>query len=117
MSKTDTTVRRERRLVGIAVSAGVAIGPVFGAAEPPVVITRNKIQAADMEAEASRLDAAILQSRKQLQKLKARLGVLPPPMNSEMPTKPSSPTMAISAEAPFSSTYSREMMPSVGKNT
>ena len=77
MSKTDTTVRRERRLVGIAVSAGVAIGPVFGAAEPPVVITRNKIQAADMEAEASRLDAAILQSRKQLQKLKARLGVLP----------------------------------------
>jgi hypothetical protein len=34
----------------------------------------------------------------------ARLGVEPPPMNSEMPTMPSLPTTAISADAPFSIT-------------
>jgi hypothetical protein len=34
----------------------------------------------------------------------ARLGVDSPPMKSEMPTTPSLPTTAISADAPFSST-------------
>ncbi|MCW3473657.1 phosphoenolpyruvate--protein phosphotransferase [Limobrevibacterium gyesilva] len=76
--------RPERRLIGIPVSAGVAIGPVFGAAEPPAVVTRQKIQAADIEAETSRLDAAIVQSRKQLQKLRARLGVLPEDSQAEI---------------------------------
>ena len=36
-------------------------------------------------------------------------------MNSEMPTMPSLPTTAISAEAPFSITYSSETMAVVGK--
>ena len=34
----------------------------------------------------------------------ARLGVVSPPMNRETPTRPSLPTTAISAEAPFSMT-------------
>ena len=38
-------------------------------------------------------------------------------MNSEMPTMPSKPTTAISAEAPFSITYSKETMAEVGKYT
>ncbi len=74
----------ERRLIGIPVCAGVAIGPVFGAVEPPVVVNRHKIQAADIEAETARLDAAILQSRKQLVKLRARLGVLPEDSQAEI---------------------------------
>ena len=78
------TTRPERRLIGIPVSAGVAIGPVFGAHEPPVPITRRRIQAADSEAETARLDAAILQSRKQLIKLRARLGVLPEDSQAEI---------------------------------
>jgi hypothetical protein len=45
----------------------------------------------------------------------ARLGVDSPPMNSEMPTMPSCPTTAISAEAPSSITYSSEMIDVVGK--
>jgi phosphotransferase system enzyme I (PtsI) len=77
-------VSAERRLLGIPVSPGIAIGPVFGAAEPPSVITRHKISAADIEAESARLDAAIAQSRRQLLKLRARLGVLPEDSQAEI---------------------------------
>ncbi len=77
-------VRPEHRLIGIPISAGVAIGAVFGAAEPPVVVNRQKIQAADAQAETARLDAAILQSRKQLLKLRARLGILPEDSQAEI---------------------------------
>ena len=76
--------RPERRLIGIPVSPGVAIGPVFGATEPVAVVTRQKIQAADTPAETARLDAAIAQSRKQLVKLRARLGILPEDSQAEI---------------------------------
>jgi phosphoenolpyruvate-protein phosphotransferase len=74
----------ERLFHGIAVSAGVAIGPVFGTTEPDAVITKHKIQAADIGAEGARLEAAIVQSRKQLAKLRARLAVLPEESQSEI---------------------------------
>lgn len=74
------TVRRPRpeaRFSGIPVSAGVAIGPVFGASEPAAEITRLTIAADEIEAERAHLDAAIAQSRRQLLKLRSRLAVLP----------------------------------------
>ena len=74
----------ERMFVGIPVSAGVAIGPVFGTTEAPAVITKTKIMAADIAAESARLDAAIVQSRKQLTKLRARLAVLPEESQAEI---------------------------------
>jgi phosphotransferase system enzyme I (PtsI) len=74
----------ERRLVGIPVSAGVAIGPAFGAEEAPVVVMRQRIEAGEAEVETARLDAAIAQSRKQLQKLRARLAVLPEDSQAEI---------------------------------
>jgi phosphoenolpyruvate-protein phosphotransferase len=67
----------ERRLFGIPACAGVAIGPVFRTTEAPAQVTRHRIQAADTPAELARLEAAILQSRKQLLKLRGRLSVLP----------------------------------------
>ena len=76
--------RAERRLIGIAVSPGVAIGPIFGAVEPPAIVTRARIQAADTTAEIARFDAAIVQSRKQLLKLRARLGILPEDSQAEI---------------------------------
>ncbi len=76
--------RPETRFAGIAISAGVAIGPVFQASEPTPKITRHKIQAADSAAEGARLDAAIAQSRKQLAKLRARLAVLPEESQAEI---------------------------------
>jgi phosphotransferase system enzyme I (PtsI) len=74
----------ERRFFGIPVSAGVAIGPVFGATEPEPHIARLRIQASDIAAECARLDAAIVQSRKQLAKLRARLAVLPEDSQTEI---------------------------------
>ncbi len=76
--------RPERVFHGIAVSAGVAIGSVFGTTEPEAIITRQKIQASDTGAEGARLEAAIVQSRKQLTKLRARLAVLPEESQSEI---------------------------------
>ena len=82
-SRSDAQLA-ERRLFGIAACAGVAIGPVFRTIEPPAQVTRHKIQAADTQAEAARLDAAILQSRKQLLKLRNRLVVLPEESQGEI---------------------------------
>jgi phosphoenolpyruvate-protein phosphotransferase len=76
--------RSERKFSGIPISAGVAIGPVFTATEPEIPATQSKIAAADIAAEGARLDAAILQSRKQLTKLRARLAVLPEESQAEI---------------------------------
>jgi phosphoenolpyruvate-protein phosphotransferase len=76
--------RTERRFAGIAISAGVAIGPVFYAKEPEIPVTQSKIVAADIAAEGARLDAAIVQSRKQLTKLRGRLAVLPEESQAEI---------------------------------
>jgi phosphotransferase system enzyme I (PtsI) len=77
-------VRRERRLRGIAVSTGVAIGPAFTAEEQVAPIVRRRIHAADTAAETSRLDAAVAQSRAQLLKLRARLAILPEDSQAEI---------------------------------
>ncbi|WP_272482674.1 phosphoenolpyruvate-utilizing N-terminal domain-containing protein, partial [Acidisphaera sp. L21] len=74
----------ERRLDGLAVGAGIAIGPMFGTVEAPATITRHRIAAADIEAERARLDSAVLASRKQLGKLRARLHVLPEDSQAEI---------------------------------
>ncbi len=76
--------RPERSFHGLAVSAGVAIGPVFGTTEPEAVIARHKIQASDIGAESGRLEAAIVQSRKQLAKLRAKLALLPEESQSQI---------------------------------
>ena len=64
----------ERRLLGIPVSPGVAIGPVFGAAEPVAEVVRRRIAPEEAAKETARLDAAIVQSRKQLTKLRGAAG-------------------------------------------
>ncbi len=79
-----TGLKPERVMIGIPVSPGVAIGPVFGASEPAAEITRFKIHAADIAAEGARLEAAITQSRRQLGKLRGRLTVLPEESQAEI---------------------------------
>ena len=80
----DIDERAERRLFGMATCAGVAIGPVFRTTEAPAQVTRHKIHAEDIQAESARLDAALLQSRKQLLKLRSRLAVLPEETQGEI---------------------------------
>jgi phosphotransferase system enzyme I (PtsI) len=67
----------ERSLTGIAVSPGIAIGPLVAASEPALEHTPAKIAAGGVAAELGRLDEAVAKSRKQLDKLRARLSVLP----------------------------------------
>lgn len=74
----------ERTLAGTAISPGVAIGAVFNATEPVAEVVRRKITATDTGAQLTRLDAAVQQSRRQLFKLRARLGVLPEDSQAEI---------------------------------
>ena len=76
--------RPQRRFTGIAVGEGIAIGPVFRVTEPTIEIVKHKISASDMQAEGARLDAAVLQSRKQVAKLRARLAALPEDSQAEI---------------------------------
>ena len=67
----------DSRLVGIPVSRGIAIGPVFAASEPRAEFERGRIKQGAVDGELTRLDAAVERSRRQLAKLRARLTVLP----------------------------------------
>lgn len=81
MSRTEGKPRpaipRERRLAGIGVSPGIAIGALFQAHEPALTIRRASIAAERVEAELQRLAEAVARSQKQLGKLRIRLSVLP----------------------------------------
>src|SRR5205085_12504588 len=74
----------ERRFKGIPVSDGIAIGPVFGATEPPAEAPHRSIQPAEVDRDLARLEQAIAQSRKQLNKLRSRLSVLPEESQAEI---------------------------------
>lgn len=69
--------RGERVLSGIPVSSGIAIGPMVTASEPVLEHAPAKIAAGAVDGEHGRLDEAVSRSRKQLEKLRARLSVLP----------------------------------------
>jgi phosphotransferase system enzyme I (PtsI) len=86
MSKTEhgapaapkqTAPRGEKTLAGIPVSPGVAIGKLFAVTEPELVVPAPSAKPSDPDVELGRLENAVAKSRKQLAKLRARLGVLP----------------------------------------
>jgi phosphotransferase system enzyme I (PtsI) len=78
--------RRGKEVVirGIPVSQGIAIGAVFDTTEPPAEAPRRAIVEAAVDAEKQRLAAAVSASRKQVTKLKMRLGVLPEEAQEEL---------------------------------
>ncbi|PWC30211.1 phosphoenolpyruvate--protein phosphotransferase [Teichococcus aestuarii] len=76
--------QREMTVRGIPISPGVAIGAVYDTSEEPTVAPRRAIVAAQVEEERQRLAAAVTASRKQVAKLKARLGVLPEEAQEEL---------------------------------
>ncbi|CAH0192067.1 phosphoenolpyruvate--protein phosphotransferase [Roseomonas sp. CECT 9278] len=75
---------REVAIPGIAVSPGVAIGAVFDTSDPPAEAPRRRIAAEAVEAERQKLAAATAFSRKQIGKLKTRIGVLPEEAQEEI---------------------------------
>jgi phosphotransferase system enzyme I (PtsI) len=74
----------EKRLTGIAVSPGIAIGLVYDTSEATPETPRRTITEAEAEAERTKLSEAAALSRKQVGKLKARLGVLPEEAQEEL---------------------------------
>ncbi|MDE8344976.1 MAG: phosphoenolpyruvate--protein phosphotransferase [Acidocella sp.] len=74
----------EQIFFGHPVSPGIGIGPIDEAAEPELVISHKKIAAADAPAERARLEEALIRSRHQLAKLKARLAGLPEQSQAEI---------------------------------
>ncbi len=87
MSRTKSAALGCGQLLrGIPVCEGVAIGPVFLAAEPMPEVTRQRIQASDIEAERLRFDEAVARSQKQIHKLRARLTLLPSDSQDEIAT-------------------------------
>jgi phosphoenolpyruvate-protein phosphotransferase len=85
----DATKRPPRRakevlIKGIPVAPGVAIGAIFDTTEPPDEAPRRTIEASLVEAEKQRLANAVAASKKQVGKLKTRLGVLPEEAQEEL---------------------------------
>jgi phosphotransferase system enzyme I (PtsI) len=75
---------REVTIRGIPVSPGIAIGAVFDTTEPPAEAPRRSITEGQVEAEKARLATAVAASRKQVAKLKTRLGILPEEAQEEL---------------------------------
>ncbi|MCX8133381.1 MAG: phosphoenolpyruvate--protein phosphotransferase [Roseococcus sp.] len=74
----------EKRLSGIPVSPGIAIGQVYDTTEAVPEAPRRSITEAEVEAERTRLSEAAAASRKQVAKLKARLAILPEEAQEEL---------------------------------
>ncbi|MDP3418564.1 phosphoenolpyruvate--protein phosphotransferase [Falsiroseomonas sp.] len=75
---------KETVIRGIPVSQGIAIGAVFDTTEPPAEAPRRSIAESAVDGEKQRLAAAVTASRKQVAKLKMRLGVLPEEAQEEL---------------------------------
>ncbi|MFZ4406724.1 MAG: phosphoenolpyruvate--protein phosphotransferase [Paracraurococcus sp.] len=75
---------REQALRGIPIAPGIAIGPVYDTTEIPAEAPRRGIAAGQVDAERQRLADATALSRKQLNKLKTRLGILPEEAQEEL---------------------------------
>ena len=67
----------ERVFQGIAVYSGIAIGPVATASEAPTPVVMRRVKAGTEQVESDRLSDAVVRSLKQLEKLRARLALLP----------------------------------------
>ncbi len=67
----------ERSFAGVGISPGIAIGRPAAPSEAPVAVTAHRIEPGTEQAEADRLADAVTRSLRQLEKLNARLALLP----------------------------------------
>jgi phosphotransferase system enzyme I (PtsI) len=80
----DKTAAIERRFTGLAVGAGIAVGPAYLIEDETPVLDHRPIPADAVEPELARLDDAIAKSRRQLGKLRAQLAMLPAEGQAEL---------------------------------
>jgi phosphotransferase system enzyme I (PtsI) len=69
---------------GIAVSPGIAIGPIHDTSEVAADVPRRSITPTEVEAEREKLTQAAATARKQVTKLKTRLNILPEEAQEEL---------------------------------
>src|SRR5579871_6539401 len=74
----------ERVFEGLGVSPGIAIGPAHVHEAGNVAVSEHRIEAADVERERQRFRAAVEKSLRQLNKLGAKAGQLPPSVGEEI---------------------------------
>ncbi|MBW6398295.1 phosphoenolpyruvate--protein phosphotransferase [Roseomonas sp. HJA6] len=83
--RTKSKARSSEVVVpGIAVSHGVAVGLVYDTTDPPAETPHRAIPADAVDDEKQKLAAAVAFSRKQVGKLKTRIGVLPEEAQEEL---------------------------------
>jgi phosphoenolpyruvate-protein phosphotransferase (PTS system enzyme I) len=71
------TIRSERRLAGLAVSPGIAIGPAHIGDGGDLPVAESHIPECEIETERARFAEAVAVSLKQLRKVKAKAAALP----------------------------------------
>src|SRR5438477_8301688 len=72
-----TAERTEKRLSGIGVSPGIAIGPAYVGERGELPVSESRIAENKVDAERARFAEAVAASTKQLRKLKTRATALP----------------------------------------
>jgi phosphoenolpyruvate-protein phosphotransferase len=75
---------KDQAIRGLPIAPGIAIGPIYDTTEIPAEAPRRTIPTVQVEAERQRLADATALSRKQLNKLKTRLGILPEEAQEEL---------------------------------
>lgn len=83
-SSVDKPATTERRFTGLALGAGIAVGPAYLIEDQTPVLEHRPIPADAVEPELSRLDGAVAKSRRQLGKLRAQLVMLPAEGQAEL---------------------------------
>ncbi|MBV9826302.1 MAG: phosphoenolpyruvate--protein phosphotransferase [Alphaproteobacteria bacterium] len=74
----------EKRLTGIGVSPGIAIGPAYLGDRGEITVSENRIAEAAVESERGRFAEAVAMSVKQLRKLRSRATALPGEASDEI---------------------------------
>ena len=80
----DKPVAAERHFKGLALGAGIAVGPAYLIEDQTPVLDHRPIPADAVEPELARLDGAVTKSRRQLGKLRAQLAMLPAEGQAEL---------------------------------
>jgi phosphotransferase system enzyme I (PtsI) len=77
-------MKSERRLQGLGISPGIAMGPAFVTDEDAIVVPERRLDAGEVPAELARFTQSIERSLKQLKKLKSKAANLPGTAAEEM---------------------------------
>jgi phosphoenolpyruvate-protein phosphotransferase len=80
----DKPATAERCFTGLAVGAGIAIGPAYLIQDKTPAPDQRAIPADAVDMELARLDEAVAKSRRQLGKLRAQLAILPAEGQAEL---------------------------------